>query len=214
MSYYTYGKQLLTYQNKYVSKIAATPLVSGVFNFDGSAYISVTPTHGVTDIMGNRIITWDMWLDQESGFAAYTNLMQFIPASISDSFVSNLDGSNITAVAHNINSGFQYSLAGFGNQILHIEVKKAASVITYLKINGVTQSSVGSAFSGGAASAWRIGWGTNILKKATLWNIKVYDYSMVIQESFPGQPNGDTPAAWGTGTSIVNPNNSGTRDLF
>jgi hypothetical protein len=187
------------------------PQVESVMVFNSSAYVNLyAGDYG--NISGNRIITWSMWLDQVSGFESYTNVMQLIPSLISDSFVSNLDGSTISAVAHNTTSGFKYDLTGFGNQILNFEVKKSTSTIVYLKINGVEQTSVGTAYSAGATNSWRIGWGTKMLHDATIWDLKIMDYSMNIINSFPGHPNGDQGSAWGSSCTVFN--SAGTRDIY
>ena len=213
MSYLKYGGQYVKTDGSFLGNYVVAPTFGGVFDFDGSAYVTVTPSGGANTIEGNKIITWDMWLDQESGYLSNTCILNLIANSPPvDDFKVDLTGDTIT-VGSNWVDASTYSLSGLGNTILSCEAKKASGKSTYFKINSVTQTPTGSGVFGGAL-AWRIGWGTNYLVDATVWNVKVYDYTPTELESFPGYPDGDTNAAWGASATVINPNGSGTRDIY
>lgn len=192
----------------------------GVFDFDGDAYILVRPG-STQDIMGNRRIRWNMWLDQSSGYTSYTKLFCFWPSSGNDVFSVHLDDNQIVVATYYSSSCLKYPLSGYSGSILHCEVKKTGTSIIYFKINEVTQTSSGSGSFGGNTNAWYIGFSDPTLYNASVWNVQVInDDTLTMTNEFVGYPEGNTVDAWqNTKTghppnpSITNPNNTGTRNV-
>ena len=195
------------------------PIVSGVFDFDPSSHILLHPGDN-QDILGNRIITWNMWLDQDSGYGSYIEIFNFISSITSDCLAVYLNNNTIfigvkltaTQVCKS------YSITGFANQILTCEIIKGTSSIVSFKINGVTQTSIGDVGFGGNTNAWYVGFGIPGFSNGTLWDIKVFDASTLINQ-FLGYPSGNVSSSWtrvegGTAAVLTNPNGRGTRDIF
>jgi hypothetical protein len=194
------------------------PTIPGLNNFDGNAYVLLRPG-STSNSSGNKTFKWDMWLDMESGYTSNTSVFCFWPASGYQLFGVHLDNNHIfidTNWSPMVSQG--YPLSGFSSTILHCEVKKAGSSITYFKINSNSQISSGNGNFGGSSNAWYIGYSAPALYNTTVWNISVInDDTSTETDKFIGYPAGNTAAAWvnlyNTGTPAIIFSPDGTRNI-
>ena len=220
MAYLTYNGKLIQENHKYLFNPALTPVVSGVFDFGPGAYVILHPSSNQA-ILGNKILTWKMWLDQDSGYGSNIEIFNFISNITSDCLSVYLNNNTlfigVKLTATQVCKS--YSITGFANQILTCEITKGTSNIVSFKINGVTQSSIGDTGFGGNVDAWYIGYSGTMLNNATVWDIKLTDYTPTTIEQFLGYPNGNVSSSWtrvggGASAVLVNPNGRGTRNIF
>lgn len=213
MTYLSYNGKKVIFSGKYVTSVSApTGLV--VVDFDG-INDTVNFSANISDLDSNGKIVFNVYLDQDSGYAQakFFNLKK----DPSDSFRALLADSSIYFQSLSFSSGNKnkdISIAGRSGEILEIEVQFTADDPTSVKINNVSQTLYSntppSITSGGTSSI-----GSNaydqFLGNATIWDVRTYTSDNAITHRWVGTgANANLDSAWVDVIGSLNPTVSGS----
>ena len=181
-------------------------ILTGLLDFTGpigdggnDAYIDFS---SLPDVTGEKTITFNMYLDSSPNIIVPWINMRTSGSidclrmeSVKTSYP--LDSGYVLEIGVSDASSKRYDLMPHIKQILNCEIKKTDGSISYFKINENAQTySIGGSYSnssedyiGRSATVRRINHGA-------IWDIKIYDESLVLEHYWKGYPNGNTDAAW------------------
>lgn len=132
MGYLKFNGQYIKTDNSYLTAVVFDDLF---VNWDGASYVTLS---GQPDLSGNKKVSWDMYLDNESG---YSSTLFNLGAS-TDNMSAILDTDTI--VVANLNNGTSgaaktYTIAGLSGKKLECIAVKSANTVDWFQVNGILQ---------------------------------------------------------------------------
>ncbi len=212
------GTGLYTIPANGICDIGVGPIqdsVVGLLDFDGNDDYVLLNT--VPDITGDKLIEFNLYLKSISTPGSTQTLINFSSDTLDHLSVFMASGQDylyISCTTAVVTTNFRVGLSSLtANEILNIKVNKSTGVINSVLINDVSypinnataSTIVGSRIIGAVNIA------SEYFDNGYLWDINIYDDpsgTNTLTNNFPGQPAGDTDAAWddtvGSLTATVN----------
>ena len=171
--------------------------VTGLLDFDGIGdYVSFGDTADI--IRNSKAVAFEMNLE-ENASTDYFSVLAFKSTSAGD-FLSVAYSPGLgmfrTRSSTFAGGGRDYDISAYRNQLIEVVITKVSASVIQLTVNGVAITPIGDT-SGTEPTFSYIGYGDGIYEYAnyfTIWNVRIYDGT--ITNSWLGNPDGNTDAAW------------------
>jgi len=171
--------------------------VTGLLDFDGIGdYVSFGDTADI--IRNSKTVAFEMNLE-ENASTDYFSVLAFKSTNAGD-FLSVAYSPGLgmfrTRSSTFAGGGRDYDISAYRNQLIEVVITKVSTSVIQLTVNGVAITPIGDT-SGTEPTFSYIGYGDGIYEYAnyfTIWNVRIYDGT--ITNSWLGNPDGNTDAAW------------------